>query len=164
MKIFTFTKLGRTLLMLTAVLAAAVLLGCGGDNGAGGGSGVSRDGNLVGDWRFDFESNKGVMHNRDYIDIESFKSSGDYVQIVFSKLNDTVWGEYPDGCGHVFPCSWRTDGSLLYTSLDGTEVPIPAYYNISGDTLKVSLDSSFSIGVVNWIKTDLADFRKSLGL
>jgi hypothetical protein len=176
MKIFTFKKLGRTLALAAVLSVGSVCwLGCGGDDNSsggggtnnpsgGGGGGGSRDGNVVGDWWLGYDNS--VPHNNNYIDITSYKSSGELLETKFNKINDTdtVWLEHMGICGAIYTCTWRTDGSKLYQNIGGLG-EIFYYYNVSGDTLTGSMvDSSLTRGAVRFIRTDLAAFRSSLGL
>jgi len=118
---FTFTKLGRTLLMLTAVLAFG-LLGCGGD---GGGGEADHDSRLFcGNGEAWLIGGSCASADRGQI----YKSNGVAMQV---DRDDGVWSVSVEA-------TWRTDGNKLTVSTSRGVVINGASYEISNNTLILS--------------------------
>jgi len=159
MKRFSFSMSGRTLLMLTAVLAFG-LTGCGGDdnpsNGGGGGGGGD-GGSIVGDWLYysttNLDDGKTEYEHENHKSVTTFKSSGEVVIVHFSRPID-IWEEWDPLVGR-----WSVNGSTLTIGSQS------AQYQLSGDRLTITgyNDSGRRIKEVN-IRVNLADLRRSLGL
>jgi len=120
---FTFTKLGRTLLMLTAVTAFG-LLGCGGDdnqnNNGGGGGEANHDSRLV------CGKGEAWLHGSSCASADLghiYKSNGVAMQV---RPNDGVWSVTAE-------VTWRTDGNKLTLNARGQE--LSGTYEISNGTL-----------------------------
>jgi len=126
---FTFNRLGRTLLMLAAVLAVG-LSGCGGDdnpnnNGGGGGNHDSRLVNAVGEaWLEESGCTPAVAG---FI----LKSNGDFVNLNSRRIDDNepYWEVVR---GHA---TWRTNGNrFIVKDIDyGEERSV--LYEISNNSL-----------------------------
>jgi len=122
---FTFNRLGRTLLMLTAVIAVG-LTGCGGDDNPnnGGGGGGNHDSRLVNAngeaW---LEGSSCASARSGYI----FKSNGDFIVL------DDYGNDYLEVAGEA--ATWRTDGNKLIgrSTVSGGEES--ALYEISNGSL-----------------------------
>ena len=161
MKLFTFTKLGRTLLLSVAVIAFG-LTGCG-DNGANSSEGGG--GSIVGDWllysdkRLPNGETGYASDDQDHKLVVTFKSSGEYVTVPFSK-EVNVWEE-SDGVSGV----WSVNGSTLEVTKKGSSKSARGPYQVSGNRLTFTgCYSGDDCTEQVFTRVKLADLRRSLGL
>ncbi|MDR2591890.1 MAG: hypothetical protein LBC59_03690 [Chitinispirillales bacterium] len=169
MKIFTFTKLWRALLLLTAVVAVG-LSGCGGnnnpsggeggDNSSGGGGGLGGD--ITGDWlmlSMTVNGNTTVPDTSIFGQVYRYKSSGELCTVILSVNNNTgsCWVQ-----GESCTQTWRTVGSTLYTGarINDSDMEFQYQYTISNNKYTVWLDSNEPYVIIA-IKIDFDSWKRS---
>jgi len=130
MNSFTFTKLGRTLLLAAVVAVGSVCwLGCGGDDGGGDDNGGKDNGGGL-------DSKLVCADGEAWIDQEDayygvvFKSNGDMWSV---GKYDGVWKKDEGG-------KWKTNGNTLTITFDGGQ--LVHTYNVTGNQLKITHDGS----------------------
>jgi len=141
MNFFTFTKLGRTLLMLTAVIAVG-LAGCGGDDNPNDNGGNNNGGNNTGGNNNNSGGGGGgLVLGTDEAWVSNNSHDGD-IGLVF--LQNGVFAGIGRIEGGVF---WAAEVSGTY-SVNGSNLTIvnggpmtgTFAYNVTGNTLKLSMN------------------------
>jgi len=149
MKIFSFTKLGRMLMLSVVVALSAVCwVGCGGDDDSsgGGGNGSLSTGLVCADGEAWVEDGKCASATIGLF----FKSNGDYAKLIRSE--DGVW--FIDGW-----VTWRTDGNKLIFKIGRSYGDSMQYY-------EESVQYEISNGTLVLIESDggRRTFKKCNGL